>query len=1098
MLFLHGGTEYALASKSNQNITFLEYFELIESLEDDSSSNQITQLTSFLEDYPNFELVYVKLFNIYLSHDKISEAKTYFEQLIKRPEYFQKCCWILAKIYNIQGDPQNALAHYQKALSSKDPSNCILIDFFDFLNQTKKLNILKQLKLTAHPDLIDAIYQYKKLNYEAAIINFKRLPQQVLLCPEILFIFGDCYYRSLALAQCDSVWKIGLAHSRSIGDKHAEAKFLMNIGAMNNYSGKKKDALEYYKITYELAGRIGDNHRKQLVAGNQGMIYQSQGEYEKAKSLFDEAISISIKLNDFSDAGYWCLMKGWSCFSLGKFNEALAAASESEKYALKTNDMLTLFELKLLIGDIYNFLKQNVLAKKNYQEALSFAVTKNFAHLRQRAKVRLADLYFNESNFEAAREIYRNYIQYLYKNNRDSVMISYLQIKIADTYFKTNNLEHAKIECQRAFEIAGEAKSVQFMAWALIRMGNIEIRNSEIDSAFSYFSKVIKMSREIKSFGLLPETYMGIGDAYRKMSDIDSAIHYYKKAAIIIEENRQNLSAEQLRIGYFSEEYKVYKNLVSCYYKMYKKDNNDFNLDSLFNYCQMARSRALKDVGSKTSLKTVTKDQIVRDYLMACEELKHLQRQIRDHANLPKVACNWDSLLARLNVVRYSLIQQRLRMIDRESANKPAEKTTKLMTLTKLLDTSNLGLLMYHIWENESFAFVIAHGKKEIVPLNVSLEDLKYSINELLSPFHGLNKNEQLQQVPFRAQIAFDLYEQLILPVEDKFILPERLIVLSDLDLANLPFEMLLFKKPDKPQYTPLDIPAYKEDFLLRRYSFSYVPSISQTNLKSKKTFSAQKILVFANPINENVLDSENKIRLRSSIGWRFEPLIYADREARSIKTFYPTTQIVCHEQATKSNFLKLAPNFQVLHLATHGFVDLSFDLFSGLVFAPQQDSADDGLFMGYEITDMKLPCELISLSACETGRGKVIAGEGVLGLPRLFLKAGAKAVLMTKWKVDDRFSSLLMPTFYRFLFEQEKSKDVALSRAKLELIDNSETIEGIHFQHPIFWAAFTLYGSPNSIKVFPVRAMIILLVFVIGFSVILGIFLKRLRRKRY
>jgi CHAT domain-containing protein len=102
-----------------------------------------------------------------------------------------------------------------------------------------------------------------------------------------------------------------------------------------------------------------------------------------------------------------------------------------------------------------------------------------------------------------------------------------------------------------------------------------------------------------------------------------------------------------------------------------------------------------------------------------------------------------------------------------------------------------------------------------------------------------------------------------------------------------------------------------------------------------------------------------------------------------------------------------------------------------------------------------------VSLSACETGRGKIVAGEGILGLPRLFLGAGAKRVLMTHWKVDDKFTSELMPRFYDYFLNRKLSKAEALKEAKLSLIRQNKQ-EGLNYQHPFYWAAFTLYGTPS------------------------------------
>jgi CHAT domain-containing protein len=181
--------------------------------------------------------------------------------------------------------------------------------------------------------------------------------------------------------------------------------------------------------------------------------------------------------------------------------------------------------------------------------------------------------------------------------------------------------------------------------------------------------------------------------------------------------------------------------------------------------------------------------------------------------------------------------------------------------------------------------------------------------------------------------------------------------------------------------------------------------------------------------------------------------------------------------------------------LATHGFVDTAFVEFSGLAFSVSKDSTDDGLLMGYEISDLNLPLDLVTLSACETGRGKMIAGEGVLGLPRLFLGAGARTVLMTLWQVDDKFTSELMPKFYDFFLNQRLSKADALAKAKLALLHRGVSENGVHYQHPFYWASFVLYGNPGESR--SSFSLAVKLAIIMSTAIILAIVVISLRRGR-
>ncbi|TVM02702.1 MAG: hypothetical protein CV087_08970 [Candidatus Brocadia sp. WS118] len=138
------------------------------------------------------------------------------------------------------------------------------------------------------------------------------------------------------------------------------------------------------------------------------------------------------------------------------------------------------------------------------------------------------------------------------------------------------------------------------------------------------------------------------------------------------------------------------------------------------------------------------------------------------------------------------------------------------------------------------------------------------------------------------------------------------------------------------------------------------------------------------------------------------------------------------------------------------------------------------------------LNCELVTMSACETGLGEHVAGEGVLGLPRLFMRAGADQVLMTLWKVGDKYSLALMPKFYDNFLNRGQTKAEALREAKRAMFKKSD--KGIYYQHPFYWAAFTLYGEPDFPRRDNVMQWLLLLVLFIILAALLIYFRRRKR----
>jgi CHAT domain-containing protein len=149
------------------------------------------------------------------------------------------------------------------------------------------------------------------------------------------------------------------------------------------------------------------------------------------------------------------------------------------------------------------------------------------------------------------------------------------------------------------------------------------------------------------------------------------------------------------------------------------------------------------------------------------------------------------------------------------------------------------------------------------------------------------------------------------------------------------------------------------------------------------------------------------------------------------------------------------APDVDLLHIATHARIDAQRPRLSALALTPESPSDHPASTFGLlDILGLKLNAKLVVLSACETSRGKLLPGEGVLGPAQAFLQAGSAAVLASYWRVDDEVTADFMQRFYRYLLVDRLSASAALRKTQLESAASGKTYE---------WAAFSLYGWPDS-----------------------------------
>lgn len=1083
----------------------------------DSSSVRISKLHTFLKRHPEFERVYLKLLQEYTIHGQVEEAKKFFSGLASEENYERNSQWMLAKIYAREKQPEPALKAFTLALRAAQPSPKLLTDFLLFDNQYfgkfKDPEYLQEIKLSEENRRVaNALHTLLKLNFEGAIRQFNELPQTVSHNLTILYYWGYCCRRLEKFAQVDSLWHLGLQIAREKKDLEAEARFLMVLGLMFRTSLENQRALSYFDSSNAIARRIGDLHRIEYLAGSRSVIYRDQGEYHKAEKALVEAIHISKKLQSDWKLTTWYSYYGWILLEMKRFDEALQYFDLSAEYAKTANHKQMQVRSLVDKGDLYVTLGQDNLASIAYNEALKLAQEKNLVEFIRQARMGLADIFVKQGKYEKARKIYQEYIQSpVYAKGYQSDL-SYWFLRKGRTYLAEQEFDMARHDFQKAYELAEKTQFEQYMTVALLHLADLDIRSGDLASAWQRYNTCLQLAGAKQDSSTLPSIYSGLGNLEQKSGNLNKAIRYYREAAGIIEITRGHLKNQQLRIGYFVEESDVYDKLIECYYDLYTQEQEASYLDTLYTYMEMTRGRALRDLlrQREVNLAQNPDSATVANYRRACENLQRKQRSLRDHAD-GLTEEELDNLLSDIEIARSSVIAQRLRLNNAGLTGEGWQMPYgSLAPLAHDLKSRQLGLLFYHVSEEVAFVLAVAGDELKVVSLPGTASTIEKSINALVAPFHQMGETT-VNQTPFKAEIAYQLYRQLFKPVQDSLHLPQKLLIVPDIALVNLPLEMLLSEKPEKSQFTPEDEPSYAPHFLQHRYAFSYAPSTTLLQSAPGWSFAKRKVLIFANPFEDLPLLAQKvsatshtdsyQIRMRSvhyRTGLTFESLPNAEVEANKIKTIHAAAEVYMRSKATEKKLRAQVADHDILHISTHGIIDSTYDLFSGLVLAATpDDSTDDGLLMGYEISELNFDYDLITLSACETGRGRPFAGEGVLGLPRLFLSAGTKSVIMTHWKVDDSFSSILMPKFYDYLLNKGLSKTEALTQAKRDILNKHNNSSTMHYEHPAFWAPFTLFGDPGNAPMNLVKLKFIILIVVsIFITTILALAIYTQKRK--
>lgn len=516
-----------------------------------------------------------------------------------------------------------------------------------------------------------------------------------------------------------------------------------------------------------------------------------------------------------------------------------------------------------------------------------------------------------------------------------------------------------------------------------------ELESGRIAQAKAGYDEILNEPK-VKGFGSVYwRALHGRGRIAVAENDRSAAIDYFKQAIEVIESQRRSIDSEAGRMSFVGDKQEVYSDLIGVLI-------DTGRAGEAFAYSERGKARALVDIlASKESFG----DAAVRPREAAL--LKSYQAQ---EARLKQQARKQGSdITTRSANARADLIAE-------------APELASLVTVTALsaeelqsLIPAGETIVEYYRERDRLFAFVADRDSVEAFELSTE------GVDESVSRFRrALSRpGNDAWRAPGRT-----LYERLIEPISG---------AVAGRDVTIVPHGAL--------HYVPFAaIPLRDGSFLMERWDISVLPSVSVLKFIGGKQ-SGQRLLVMGNPdLGDPKLD-----------------LPGAQAEAVAISKSTPGAETLLRGNATETALRQRAGSHDVLHLASHGVFDPSNPLSSALLLS--SDGKNDGRLTASEIYELKLDASLVTLSACQTGLGRVQSGDDVVGLTRGFLFSGADAIVASLWLVDDAATSELMTAFYRA--RPKMGTRSALKHAQQTLIRNGKV-------HPYYWAAFQLTGSES------------------------------------
>jgi CHAT domain-containing protein len=470
----------------------------------------------------------------------------------------------------------------------------------------------------------------------------------------------------------------------------------------------------------------------------------------------------------------------------------------------------------------------------------------------------------------------------------------------------------------------------------------------------------------------------------------EQAAMYYRQAVDIVELQRSSIHTEASKIGFVGDKQAVYARLIDVLIEQGR-------ITEAFDYVERSKSRALVDMlAAKTDFAAPDPQQT--RLVLAQLDAAELSSRVPNERAEPeaKSASNRNLQLARHAI--QSATPELSSLVTVTSV--PSEELKSLVAADETL-------IEYYYQGKDLYAFILDRER---------LLAVRLSAGDLASQVHSLRKLLEKPNSSVWQSMAHSLYQRLWRPLEGR-IANKNVIVVAHGALHYLPFSAL-----------------QDEDgkFLIDRYGLRFLPSASVLKfLRPVIQRNEAPLLVLGNPdLDDPALD-----------------LAFAEGEAKLVGAMNPKSRVLLRKDASESNFKKAGSIFTRIHFATHGKFQADSPLSSGLYLA--KDADNDGMLTVGELYSMKLEADLVTLSACETGLGKIASGDDVVGLTRGFLYAGTRSIVASLWSVDDQATAALMQAFYSNLASMNKRE--ALRQAQIKT--------RVTFPHPFYWAAFQLTG---------------------------------------
>ena len=849
-----------------------------------------------------------------------------------------------------------------------------------------------------------------------------------------------------------------LARSRDLEYRGGEAQSHFRFAEAYFELDKRKEAVASNNLALPIWQELQDKRGEGLSRVMQGDLLMMDNKPAEASVAFKTAEAIWREVGDPVELATALVDQNFLAIRQGQFQTALALLNEAQSLLVEAEaEPYLAAKIANSFGEIYEAYGQLDIALSYFRESVSL-----FRDVARDVKgtitsgIKVGRVQASMGNLESAREqIERDLAAAVETDNALTIGLCHENLGIVLS--KAGSYQAARLEFLNAISYFTISESQRPIARANVYLGETEHLLGNLAGAGKAYEKALRYFTSISDFTNEAALRFGLGKLAFQQGRLDQAEENLRRSIYLTEQLRENASSKDLRSSFLALVHDRYETYVEWLMTRYDRGRNQQYAVQAFEAAEAGRARALLDslYGYQRELRQPSDPALVLEE----EALQNKEQQLVDEK---------DRLLNRGGTEKDKFdVDQKLRDVRAqietlEARIKSSAKFKDLLrpnplsyeSIRRDITDSQTSLLSYSLGSEKSFAWVLTKDGLNTfeLPSKKIIEDAANRLIKLVV-VPAKNETEQTQ-----LQTAIDDLTRLVIEPVSAKLQTSRLIVVADGILQYVPFQILKTSARDQePMIASFDLVA--------------APSASALAIVKRERLQRQagsKLLigfgdaVFSadyspQPINSDTSSSDENSRGGSR--FRNLPRLFnAKRELRAIGDLTGNDSAFYEEfDATRDKFLKAdLKDYRIVHVVTHGVLNDQQPELSGLVLSMIDGEARpiNGFVSLADIYKLNAPVDLVVLSACHTALGQNLRGEGLIGLTRGFMYAGASGVVASLWKVDDAVTAELMKHFYTNLLQRGMGPAAALRDAQNQIRAQEK------WSAPYYWAGFVFQGD--------------------------------------